>query len=120
MGNRFLDWKGSVLLSVPYDDIQSRYGAPYYFLHRADLVRLLAETAHRNPKIELRMDCRVASYDFDTPSVTLAGGEILKADIVVCADGIKSAVRDRVNGRPIPPQDTGDGLPHSCSRKTSA
>lgn len=108
MGNRFLDWKGKVLLSVPYDDMESRYGAPYYFLHRADLVRLLVETAQKNPRIRLRMGCRVSSYDFDSPSVTTADGSVLKADLVICADGIKSQVRDRINGKFLPPQDTGD------------
>ena len=88
--------------------MESRYGAPYYFLHRADLVNLLALTARENPKIDVRMNCRVAGYDFDIPFVTLSNGEVLKADIVVCADGIKSDVRDTINGRPLPPQDTGD------------
>lgn len=48
------------------------------------------------------------SYDLHTPSVTTADGGVLKADILVCADGIKSVVRDKINGRPLPPQDTGD------------
>ena len=88
--------------------MEERYGASYYFLHRADLVKLLADTAKRNRNIDLRMECKVANYDFNTPSVTLVGGETLRADLVICADGIKSAVRDRINGRPLPPQDTGD------------
>ncbi len=88
--------------------METRYGAPYYFLHRADLVMLLAETAQRNSRIKLRMGCRVASYDLDSPAVTLEDGEVLQADVVICADGIKSAVRDKINGRPLPPQDTGD------------
>lgn len=107
-GNRFVDWKGTNLLDCPFDDVESRYGAPYYFIHRADLVRLLVETARENTNIVIRMSCRVCSYDFEAPSVTLMSGETLKADLVICADGIKSAVRDLINGRPIPPQDTGD------------
>ena len=54
------------------------------------------------------MGCRVQQYDFDAPSVTLESGEVMEADLVVCADGIKSAVRDRINRKPLPPQDTGD------------
>ena len=54
------------------------------------------------------MNSRVASYDINAPAVTLEDGEVLKAGLVVCADGIKSAVRDRINRRPLPPQDTGD------------
>ncbi|KAK3716019.1 hypothetical protein LTR37_006749 [Vermiconidia calcicola] len=108
MGNHFLDWKGNVLLSVSYADMESRYGAPYYFIHRADLLQLLAKTTKANERIELRMQCRVAEYDLDAPSVTLSNGEVLNADLIICADGIKSSVRDRINGRHLPPQDTGD------------
>ena len=108
LGNRFLDWKGNVLLDVSYHDMEARYGAPYYFLHRADLVDLLAQAARTNPCIRLRMDSRVGSYDFDAPNVTLSDGEVLEGDVVVCCDGIKSSVRDMINGQPVPPQDTGD------------
>lgn len=108
LGNRFIDWKGNILLSVSYNDMHQRYGAEYYFLHRADLVQLLAQTAEANPRIELRMGRRVASYDFEAPAVTLASGELLEADAVVACDGIKSAVRDEINRVPLPPQDTGD------------
>ena len=107
-GNRFLDWKGKVLLDVSYHDMKERYGAEYYFLHRADLVKLLVQTAQANPSINVRMDSRVASYDFDAPSVTLSSGEVLKADVIIACDGIKSAIRDAINGAPLPPQDTGD------------
>ena len=54
------------------------------------------------------MATRVASYDYTSPSVTLQSGEILPADLIVCADGIKSAVRDTINGSAIQPMDTGD------------
>ena len=108
LGNRFLDWKGNILLDVSYHDMETRYGAPYYFLHRADLVKLLAETANGNPRVDVRMNARVAKYDFEAPAVTLESGEVLNADVIVCADGIKSAVRDIINGTPLPPQDTGD------------
>lgn len=54
------------------------------------------------------MNCRVSSYDFNAPSVTLATGEVVEGDVVIACDGIKSAVRDAINGSPLPPQDTGD------------
>ena len=108
LGNRFIDWKGNILLDVPYNDVETRYGAPYYFIHRADLVRLLAQSAQKHRNIEVRMKSRVVEYDFTSPSVRLTTGETLEADLIVCADGIKSAVRDTINRSPIPPQDTGD------------
>ncbi|KAK5124801.1 hypothetical protein LTR85_001514 [Meristemomyces frigidus] len=108
LGNRFVDWKGNVLLDCGFGDVESRYGAPYYFIHRADLVKLLVATALKHERITIKMGCRVSSYDFESPSVSLTDGEVLKADLVICADGIKSSVRDVINGRPIAPQDTGD------------
>lgn len=88
--------------------METRYGAPYYFLHRADLVNLLARTVETNPNIRMRMNSRVAKYYFDTPAITLSDGEVLEADAIVAADGIKSSVRDAINRSPLPPQDTGD------------
>ena len=108
LGNRFVDWKGNTLLDCDFGDVESKYGAPYYFIHRADLVKLMVATVQENERILIRTGCRVASYDFEAPSVTLANGELLEADLVICADGIKSAVRDIINGRVIEPQDTGD------------
>ncbi|KAJ7829297.1 salicylate hydroxylase [Mycena olivaceomarginata] len=107
-GNRFVDWHGSHLLDCPFDDVKERYGAPYYFIHRADLIDALVDAVRRHPKITLRMHTLVAAYDSVAPAVITAAGERLAADLVICADGIKSAVRGAINGRPIEPVDTGD------------
>lgn len=107
-GNRFVDWKGKHLLDVPYDDVEDRYGAPYYFIHRADLVDLLVKTTKGKPSITIRLNSRVASYNFEEPSIQLSSGENIRGDMIIVADGIKSSVRDTINGRPLPPQDTGD------------
>lgn len=107
-GNRFVDWKGKHLLDVPFDDVEDRYGAPYYFIHRADLVDLLVKTAEERPNITIRLSSGVASYDFDGPSIQLRSGEAIQGDVIIVADGIKSSVRDTINGRPLAPQDTGD------------
>ena len=108
LGNRFVDWKGRKLLDIPLQDVEARYKAPYYFLHRADLVALLVQTAEGNPHITIRTGCRVSAYDFDSPSITLDNGELIQADLIIAADGIKSAVRNEVSGVKISPQDTGD------------
>ncbi|ETN46758.1 uncharacterized protein HMPREF1541_00947 [Cyphellophora europaea CBS 101466] len=108
-GNRFVDWKGKPLLDIPFEqDLVSKYGAPYYFLHRADLMNLLLETAQSKPNIEVRFGCKVVRYDFETTSVQLENGQTVQSDLIVCADGIKSAIRDLINGEPCPPLDTGD------------
>ena len=103
-----MDYKGNILLDCSFDDVETRYGAPYYFLHRADLITLLVDATNKNENINLIMDCTVDEYDFEAPAVKLSTGARLSADLVICADGIKSAVRNIVNGAPIEPQDTGD------------
>ena len=108
LGNRFVDWKNNVLLDVSFEGDEERYGAPYYFLHRADLVNLLFQTAKERRNINLVMGCKVIEYDFDTPSVKLASGEWVKGDLIVGCDGIKSAVRNQINGEGCEPIDTGD------------
>jgi salicylate hydroxylase len=107
-GNRFVDWKGKLLCDCPFDDVERRYGAPYYFIHRADLVNALREAAERNDLVTIRTGCKVVEYDFDTPAVKTENGTWFQGDLVIACDGIKSAVRDVINGRPCEPVDTGD------------
>lgn len=108
LGNWFVDWKGKILLDCSYSDLEATYGSPYYLLHRADLIRVLEEAVNRATNVTLRMGTRVEAYDFEEPAVKLTTGDTLKADLVICADGIKSTVRNIINGSPIEPQDTGD------------
>ena len=107
-GNRFLDYQNKLLLDISFEGDEQRYGAPYYFLHRADLVKLLFETAKERANIDLKMGCRVVDYDFEAPSVRLANGDLVKGDLIVACDGIKSAARDQIIGQRTEPLDTGD------------
>ena len=68
----------------------------------------MVKATNKHKNINLRMNTRVASYDYDGPSLELQSGETVHADLIVCADGIKSAVRDVINGGAIQPMDTGD------------
>ena len=108
LGNRFVDWKDNKLLDVPFANVQEEYGAPYYFIHRADLINVLVDTATRHENINLIKNCRVVEYDCDAPAVRTASGDWLSADLIVCCDGIKSAIRNIINGAPCDPVDTGD------------
>ncbi|KAJ7023500.1 salicylate hydroxylase [Mycena alexandri] len=107
-GNRFVDWHGVPLLECPFEDVKTLYGAPYYFIHRADLVEALVLAVQRQSNITLHMGTAVAAYNFEIPAVTTSAGERFTADLIICADGIKSAVRSAINGRSIDPVDTGD------------
>jgi flavin-dependent dehydrogenase len=63
------------------------YGTPYWLIHRPDYHHLLHQAALENG-CEVRVKSRVKSVDESVPSITLASGETLNADIIIGADGI--------------------------------
>ncbi|KAK0462554.1 uncharacterized protein EV420DRAFT_1619092 [Desarmillaria tabescens] len=91
---------GSVLGFVPYGSgIAEAYGAPYYCLHRRDLIDILHNAAR--PLMKARLSSKVTSIDPATVSVTLHTGEILEADLIIGADGINSITRNIVAEAPV-------------------
>ncbi|KAG1873092.1 hypothetical protein F4604DRAFT_1925582 [Suillus subluteus] len=88
------------------DVVEKEYGAPFYLLHRADFHRLLYEATE--PYCNIRVNSRVVSVDPSKPSVTLASGEVVSADLIIGADGVKSVTREYVVGGPDKPRATGD------------
>jgi len=74
-----------------------RYGAPYYSFHRADLLDALASgldsraihLGHRLTGMEERRDRIVLAF---------ANGGKVEAEIVIGADGVRSAVRQALHG----------------------
>ncbi|KOG31406.1 FAD-dependent monooxygenase [Streptomyces resistomycificus] len=73
-------------------EAEDAFGAPYLQVHRADLHRALAAVV---PPSSVRLDTAVVGIDQDDESawVTTATGERLDADLVVAADGVRSAAR---------------------------
>lgn len=66
-------------------EVERKYGAPQYVVHRADVHTAMMEQTER--VAEVRVASMVVSIDFDKPSVTLANGATLEADLIVGADG---------------------------------
>ncbi|KAH8105299.1 FAD/NAD-P-binding domain-containing protein [Cristinia sonorae] len=89
-----------------WGDQMDKYGAPYYHIHRADFHKLLYDLAL--PNITLHLKSAVVGVDPEAPSVTLQSGEVVKGDLVIGADGVKSFVQQVVIGRVNPAQPTGD------------
>ncbi|GBE85599.1 FAD-dependent monooxygenase OpS4 [Sparassis crispa] len=84
------------------------FGAPYYHIHRADFHKLLFDLAA--PYMTLRLKSTVVAVDPDEPSVTLASGEVVRGDLIVGADGVKSFIQRVVLGHVNPAQATGDAV----------
>ncbi|PVH85179.1 FAD binding domain protein [Cadophora sp. DSE1049] len=98
--------KEGKLLQEDPKDFMKEYGAPWLFQHRADLrkefLRLATEDSEAlgvngKPAI-LRYNAKVVDVNVDDGVVFLESGEMIEADLVVAADGIKSIVRPLVVG----------------------
>lgn len=67
-------------------------------IHRADLHNALIEKALELDSVELRENCTVTDVQFSQASVKLSQGDIVRGDVVIAADGIKSVIRSRLLG----------------------
>jgi salicylate hydroxylase len=93
------------ILKVPLGDAgRRRWGAAYVTLHRADLVAILAEALEAAQPGALQLGTELAGVDnrVDGVAITTASGETLAADLLIGADGIRSAVRAHLFGRETP------------------
>lgn len=90
------------------DLTEKEYGAPYYHIHRADFHKLLYDLVA--PHVNIRLGSTVVGCDPNpvSPSVTLGSGEVVRADLIVGADGVKSYIQQVVSGKPYPAEPTGD------------
>ncbi|MFI2434310.1 FAD-dependent oxidoreductase [Streptomyces sp. NPDC018693] len=86
------DRRGRWLSRTDNAELARRFGHPLVVLHRADLLRVLAEAL---PGSSLRSGCEVSAVREDVGGravVEHRGGES-RAEVVVGADGLRSAVR---------------------------
>ena len=96
---RLKDYRGGEVLRLDLGGLGSR---DYHFVHRADLVDVLAAGAREaGVKIRLLQHAERVSPGA-RPDVTLARGVDVQADLVVGADGLHSVVRQALNGSVAP------------------
>lgn len=79
---------------------RARYGNPYAVVHRTDLYRPLLEACRELPNVELLTGCHVVGYEQDAAGATVVLAEDLRltADVVLGADGLRSAIRAQLVG----------------------
>ena len=106
-GFRIFNTDGVLVNNIPLL-AKTEYGGDRVMYHRQDLhdclKRAAVSTDRPGPPAEIRVSSRVASCDCENASVTLESGEVIKGDLVIAADGIRSTVRKQVVGdiEPIP------------------
>lgn len=86
---------GRLVAQVPLgQSCVARYGRPYWHVHRADLLRLLAQAA-RAAGVEIVGGTQIrALRGFEEkPACVAADGTVHGADLVIAADGMGSRVR---------------------------
>ena len=93
------DWKsGKLLSSTPLGDkAVEKYGAPYYHIHRADLISALYQLAINHPKIEVTTASRIEGFVAPLKGVVLhCNGKEVSGDMLIGADGIRSLIRSEL------------------------
>jgi salicylate hydroxylase len=83
---------------------EQRYGAPYIFIHRGDLHRLLADAvkAHKPEAIHVGARCIGLEQSADAVRLRLEDGRSPQGRLLIGADGVHSAVRAAVFGAARP------------------
>ena len=87
------------------ESVAKEFGAPYLFLHRADLHAALAPLL---PKDNVHLNMKLKFFDQKANGVDLhfTNGVMIKADAVIGADGVHSLIRTQMLG-PEKPRFTG-------------
>ena len=100
---------GELLHKVPLAEQHLQmHGAAYYHIHRSDLHKILAgRVLELNPSCVF-LNSAAVGFEENDKGVTLklSDGRKVEGDILIGADGIKSAVRDQIVGK-MPPDYTG-------------
>lgn len=98
----FCNWRGGRVMEIPGGEISRRYGSGVAFVHRADLQAALARSFGRDA---LQLGVVVDGFNDEGPQVhvKLRDGTAAEGDLLVGADGLRSAVRGQLlrDGDPV-------------------
>ncbi len=92
---------GDLVLRLDLARLRPQQG--YHFVHRADLIDLLAKGA-RDAGVQLRLLQQIEAVDLsgDTPRLVTAQGAELRPGLLIGADGLHSKTRGALNGAETP------------------
>ncbi|MEM8767984.1 MAG: FAD-dependent monooxygenase [Pseudomonadota bacterium] len=105
VGTQFRHWrKGEVINESPLGEaVLAGYGAPYYHMHRGDLLAVLVAAAEAESGIELHLNATVTGFEQENSSVRLLLTErSVEGDLLIGADGIHSRVHEALWGAAKP------------------
>jgi salicylate hydroxylase len=96
---RLMDYRGAEVVRL---DLTQMAPQKYHFVHRADLISLLAEGA-RAAGVKIQLLQKVERVEAGRPAtLIMQNGVRREADLVVGADGVHSVVRPVLNGAGAP------------------
>jgi len=93
--------EGELLSDVSLVEVAREIGQPSICVHRADLQQVLAGALVPGT-IRLGADCVAIDEDAEGVTAHFADGSAERGDVLVGADGIRSVVRERLNGAAPP------------------
>jgi len=99
------DWStGEVFGTYDLGDYRERFGTDYNNFHRIDLHKLLKETAVQSSgegkPCTLAVWHKAIDLNLEEGTITFENGKTAKADVVICADGIRSVLRPQFGFEP--------------------
>jgi salicylate hydroxylase len=103
---------GREIVRMPLGEFaEDRYGAPFWLMHRADLLGALAEAASRQLGITIKLGRQVQDFvvhpnGLTVSALTATGIADERGFAVLAADGLWSPLRRQL-GDPVPPRLTG-------------
>ncbi|HWI82064.1 3-hydroxybenzoate 6-monooxygenase [Ramlibacter sp.] len=92
---------GERVVRVPLGEVaRASYGFPYGVIYRADLHQVFLDACRALPNLTLRTSSKVEGFAQDAGGVTVrtAGGDTLRGDALIGADGLWSRIREAVVG----------------------
>ncbi|OAQ66108.1 salicylate hydroxylase [Pochonia chlamydosporia 170] len=95
------DWKtGEIFGTYPLGDYRERFGTDYNNFHRIDLHQHLKHVATtedgKGIPAQLKVWHKAVDLDPITGKITFENGTVATHDVIVCADGIRSQMREKL------------------------